>query len=185
MKKTILIGYYFYSAVAYGGHQNWSKASSNLQQFTTQSEVLESSFLEQEENIKYKGYGLKSSIAYSSPIRLSAYHLYRDTSKSLSNSIRGSELGVDAKLPLYGSALNVVVGLGFNGCRLIKQTPDESLVYFGQGYSGSLGFERFVRDRVSVTLSIKDQAESLRSTEREASLSTLGLAFAISLWLNK
>jgi hypothetical protein len=198
MKKSLIAFMLLGSsqAFAYGDHSDWSlRRGSPYQgsyQFITETEVLRT-IMRSEDNIEkttFKGMGLKTGIGVELVefVRFSTYHLYRDTSANPNTSLRGSEVGGDIKTSFYGPVVNVEFGLGLNASSLTDQRSTESIRYFGKGYTGSIGFERFVGQRASIVFTLKGQREDLRpeitSIEKAPILNTTGACLSLLLWLN-
>lgn len=187
-------GYSYYS------HGSWSAKRGSPYYlpylFITQSEGIHSKLTltndetEETEVTNFKGMGLKTALGteISRFARFSAYHLYRDTSESKAVSLRGTEIGGEIKLSFYGPVVNLEFGLGLHGSKLIYQNPTDSRSFIGNGYTGSVGFERFIDSRASVMFTLKGQKETLRPEETKrkesAELNSYGGALAFILWLN-
>lgn len=200
-KILMLVGLLFSSSsFAYGNHASWSqnRGGMNLPYlFTTQSEVISSQLSitgtdqdSKQFNQSFSGLGFKTELGTEvfKFARFSTYHLYRDTAANEDQSLRGSEVGGEIKLSFYGPVLNIQFGLGINGSRLLYQNPTDSRYYYGTGYTGSVGFERFLASKASVLFTIKGQNESLRPEEsaykEDASISSVGGALGLILWLD-
>lgn len=194
------------NVTAYADHAGWSSYRGGYggsYQFITESEFIQSSttFLlppseealvqtPQQKTASYKGPGLKTSMSTELVrfVRFSAYHLYRDQSNNLSDSMRGSEVGGEMKLSFWGPVVNLQLGLGLSGSRINHQNKEGATVYFGTGYAGSVGIERFIASNASIVFTIKGQQEELRAEETskniQAQSSTVGAGLALVLWLN-
>ena len=183
------------AAFGYNDHANWSAYRGGYgqsYQFTTGAEAMQSTVTtaDSAESTSYRGLGLKTAMGVELMkfVRFDAYHLYQDTSANLSNSLRGDELGGDIKLSFYGPVVNVTFGLGLFGSSLVNQTPQTSVRYYGQGYTGLLGLERFLSPMVSIMVEAEGKKQSLKAENTEVTtkpeVNTVGLSLNLVLWLN-
>ncbi len=207
MKHIITIALFLISTSALADHQGWSgwrgSSYSNSFQFITESEYIhsdtkfETTRVDEQgvESVEtssrvYKGLGLKTSLGTELVrfVRFSVYHLYRDLSHNPSTSLRGSEVGGETKLNFYGPVVNLQLGLGLDVSRLNHQSIDGSTMYFGSGYTGSVGIERFIAPKASVVFTVKAQQENLKPEESavktRAHSSNVGAGLALILWLD-
>jgi hypothetical protein len=192
MKIFLLLSLLF-ATPAFSQHSSWSQSRSGTYflpyTFTTQSEVIHSELKFQDNTLtSVKGVGLKTAVGteLAQFVRFSAYHLYRDLSSSPSYSLRGPELGGELGITFSGPVVNIQFALGLHATRQVLQSPQVSTVYFGQGYTGTLGFERFISSKVSVLLSVKGQNEELNpefKSNETLTTNSAGASFALVLWL--
>ena len=204
MFKLLLVAFLLATpAYGYDNHEGYSNSRGGYDLpylFITQSEGIHSTATfatpnpESDEDTisktNYKGVALKTAIGTELVrfVRFSAYHLHKDLQNSPSNSLRGTELGGEVKLNFSGPVVNIQFGLGLFGSRNTFQTNDGGVVYYGNGFQGTLGFERFLSNQASFLFTLKAQSEDLtgeeRSNQTKIQVQTAGAAAALVLWLN-
>jgi hypothetical protein len=186
---------------AYDDHASWSQGRGSYYgayQYITETEAWQSkaTLLSVDERGKetvsvtpYKGLGFRAGVGVELArfVRFTAYSSSRDLSNSVVDSLRSYQLGGEGALSFYGPVVNLQFGVGIFGSRQLQQKPNEGKTYIGSGFTGSVGFEKFISQKASVIFSVRGQQESLRPDSKESSdnlsVSSTGASLALSLWM--
>lgn len=189
------------SVYAYDDHSSWSQSRgsySGSYQYITETEVWQSNATlmskdfygkETAMSTPYKGLGFRvgAGTELARFVRFSAYSSSRDLSNSLTDSLRSYQVGGETAVSFYGPVLNLQFGLGLFASRQHQQKPNEGRTFIGSGFTGSVGFEKFISQKASVMFTVRGQQETLRPDEKESrdvlNVSSTGAAFALILWM--
>lgn len=203
MNKLILLNAALISAsgYAYDDHASWSQSRgsySGSYQYITETEAWQSNATllskdsygkETAVSTPYKGLGFRvgAGTELARFVRFTAYSSSRDLSNSLTDSLRSYQVGGETAVSFYGPVLNLQFGLGLFASRQHQQKPNEGRTFIGSGFTGSVGFEKFISQKASVMFTVRGQQETLRPDEKESSdvlgVSSTGAAFALVLWM--
>lgn len=189
------------TSYAYEDHASWSQGRgsySGSYQYITETEAWQSgaTLLSRDSSGKetstftpYKGLGFRVGVGTELArfVRFTAYSSSRDLSNSLTDSLRSYQIGGETAVSFYGPVINLQFGLGLFGSRQLQQKPNEGKTFMGSGFTGSVGFEKFISQKASVIFSVRSQKEVLRPDEKESrdilSVSSTGASFALVLWM--
>jgi len=189
------------TSYAYDDHASWSQSRgsySGSYQYITETEAWQSNATllskdpygkETVMSTPYKGLGFRVGVGTELArfVRFTAYSSSRDLSNSLTDSLRSYQIGGETAVSFYGPVLNLQFGLGLFASRQHQQKPNEGRTFIGSGFTGSVGFEKFISQKASVMFTVRGQQETLRPDESESrdvlGVSSTGAAFALVLWM--
>jgi hypothetical protein len=203
LNNAILFGAVLVSAnsYAYDDHASWSSSRGNYYgsyQYITETEGWQSTATllskdqfgrETQTTTPYKGLGFRAGLGVELAkfVRFSAYSASRDLTNSTSDSLRSYQLGGETAVSFYGPVLNIQFGIGLFASRQLQQKPNDGRTYLGSGFTGSVGFERFISQKASMIFSIRSQQESLRPDDKDSKdkllINSTGASLALSLWM--
>lgn len=186
---------------AYDDHASWSQGRgsySGSYQYITETEAWQSNATllstdslgnETTTSTPYKGLGFRVGLGVELArfVRFTAYSSSRDLSNSLTDSLRAYQAGGETAVSFYGPVINLQFGLGVFASRQHQQKPNEGRTYLGSGFTGSVGFEKFISQKASVMFTVRGQQETLRPDEKNSrdtlSVSSTGASLALILWM--
>jgi hypothetical protein len=189
------------NSYAYDDHASWSSGRGSYYgsyQYITETEGWQSTATllskdqlgrETQNTTPYKGLGFRAGLGIELArfVRFSAYSASRDLTNSTSDSLRSYQLGGETAVSFYGPVLNIQFGIGAFASRQLQQKPNDGRTYLGSGFTGSVGFERFISQKASMILNVRSQQESLRPDDKDSKdnllINSTGASLALSLWM--
>lgn len=189
------------SGYAYDNHAGWASSRGGYYgsyQYITETEGWQSTATlltkdkfgrESQATTSYKGLGFRVGLGIELArfVRFSAYSSSRDLTNSTVDSLRSYQLGGETAVSFYGPILNIQFGIGAFASRQLQQKPNDGRTYLGSGFTGSVGFERFISQKASVLLNVRTQQESLRPDDKDSRdnllINSTGASLALSLWM--
>lgn len=194
------------NAFAYNEHSDWSwSRGSSYQgsfQYITETQAINATTTSitkttndlgdetvQQKSQSFRGSAIKiaTGIELARFARFEVFSSHKDLTENLNSSLRGVEAGGAANISFYGPVVNIQFGLGILGSRLHKQDKEEGTIYYGTGFFGSVGLERFIAQKASVIFSVKGSEQTLspekQNSETKLNFKELSAGLALVLWI--